>query len=167
MSQGATDQSFLASPLLKHTPAILLARQACQLLSPNPKKKKKDSSCRCTYTPPCPSSPIIISPWHTHTRTPELPSYLQLKVLQFWQPSAEIEANLIYFTPFSIFVPSPPLRLPPQHTPFHDFSSPYCLLGSSRFPHSSHRREAIRLLWLLSLDLKFSECQSLQNWVQM
>lgn len=75
------------------------------LVSPNPQKRHL---LPLYIHPTLPTSPIIISPWHTHT--PELPSYLQLKVLQFWQPSAEIEANLIYFAPFSIFVPSPPLR---------------------------------------------------------
>jgi len=65
-----------------------------------------------THTP-C-SSSVIMSPCiaqtkpqnyaHRHTY-PKLPPYLTLKALVFWQPSAEIEANLIYLGRISIPLP--------------------------------------------------------------
>lgn len=124
------------------------------LVSPNPQKRHL---LPLYIHPTLPTSPIIISPWHTHT--PELPSYLQLKVLQFWQPSAEIEANLIYFAPFSIFVPSPPLRFD-SHCSARTFMLSLRPIVCSVHPDSSRRREAFRLLRLLRLDVRFSELEA-------
>lgn len=86
---------------------------------------------------------------HAHTCTcPELPPYLQLKVLLSWQPSAEIEANLIYLAAFSIFLspPHPPssLHSPPPPLPYlcTFMISLLTIVCSPRFPLSNHANAA-------------------------